>query len=146
MTKCSLGVRHTVSTNVRYAFQRRVWRGLLMVVSLSLQIPSSRGQRTSQSKWTGLSQGTDSWEMRKPGLPGGARGLEGREEIRVWSSVAPPVGGGLLLAGKLDGRGPLGIRGRERTFPPFLCPTGPSFSQTQLMAACTSWGPRSNKD
>lgn len=54
-----------------------------MVVSLSLQIPSSRGQHTSQSKWTGLSQGTDSWEMGKPVLPGGARGLEGREEIRV---------------------------------------------------------------
>lgn len=62
-----------------------------MVVSLFLQIPSSRGQCTSQSKWTGLSQGTDSWEMRKPGLPGGARGLEGREELWVWSSVVPPV-------------------------------------------------------
>lgn len=146
MTKCSLGVQHTVSTNVRYAFQWRVWRGLLMVVSLSLQIPSSRGQHTSQSKWTGLSQGTDSWEMGKPVLPGGAHGLEGREEIQVWSSVAPPVRGGLLQPEKLEGKGPLGIRGCERTFPPLLCPTGPSFSQTQLMAACTSWGPRNNKD
>lgn len=88
-----------------------------MVMSLSLQIPSSRGQRTSQSKWTVLSQSTDSWEMGKPGFPGGAGGLEGREEIRVWSSVVPPPRGGLLLAGKLEGRGPLGIRRHERTFP-----------------------------
>lgn len=41
--------------------------GMLTAVSLSLQIPSSRGQCTSQSKWTGLSQGTDSWEMGKQG-------------------------------------------------------------------------------
>ena len=88
-----------------------------MPVSLSLQIPSSRGQCTSQSKWTPRSgqlrdgEAIVAWRGGWAGSKGKDLGLE---------LCGASFEGGFLLAGRLEGRGHLGTRGRAPNLPPFL--------------------------
>lgn len=88
-----------------------------MPLSLSLQIPSSRGPCTSQSKWTPRSGQLRDGEAIVAWRGGwaGSKGEDLGPEL-----CGASFEGGPLLAGKLEGRSPLGTRGHAPNLLPFL--------------------------
>ena len=145
MTKRLLGVQHTISTNVGNAFQWRVWRGCSRPCPCPCRShhPGANvcyrvsGLCSLKARTAGRWGSRVAWRGRWAGRKGRDLGLE---------LCGASCGGWAPTGRGVGGKRPSWNQAACTNLPPFLCPTGRSFSQTQPMAACTSWGPRNNKD